>query len=92
MWPRLLAEGEDEEAVDGTRLPLNPASGIMNGGTAQLTDEPLVAFARAATLRPAAASVGAAAIRIRAQLGDEIHDNSLTCPLCVGLSVIVFCF
>lgn len=71
MWPRLLAEGEDEEAVDGTRLPLNPASGIMSGGTAQLTDEPLVAFARAATLRPAAASVGAAAIRIRAQLGDE---------------------
>eukprot|EP01047_Picozoa_sp_COSAG01_P050707 COSAG01_NODE_5154_length_4449_cov_2.393333_3_plen_80_part_00 len=49
MWPRLLAEGEDEEAVDGTRLPLNPASGIMSGGTAQLTDEPLVAFARAAT-------------------------------------------
>jgi hypothetical protein len=57
VWPRLLAEGEDEEAVDGTRLPLNPASGIMGGGTAQLTDEPLVAFARAATLRPAAASL-----------------------------------
>eukprot|EP01049_Picozoa_sp_SAG25_P001685 SAG25_NODE_79_length_16803_cov_43.538194_18_plen_81_part_00 len=54
MWPRLLAEGEDEEAVDGTRLPLNPASGIMSGGTAQLTDEPLVAFARAATLLAAA--------------------------------------